>query len=149
MTQQCTLGKILIASAGLTLSLLSSCTLVDRLGRITTVPASQGSVGSCHAFVITSIYEEKLEQEGIETDLSEKDLFLRAYFRGLNERQEILRQLTMSVDRQLPTTFREGATLDRVAAIVRKHGQRHVYGCGKYTLLKNYYPIVISYKGYS
>lgn len=101
--------------------LVSSCSVTDQLGSLS-APSSQGSVGSCHSFVIASMYEEKLEQEGVTGGLSEKDLFLRVYFRGLDERQEILRQLTMSVDRRLPRTFREGATLDRVAAVVKRHG---------------------------
>ncbi|MFK7910326.1 MAG: hypothetical protein AB8F34_06950 [Akkermansiaceae bacterium] len=100
---------------------LNSCSLTDQLNAPST-PSTQGSVGSCHSFVVASMYEERLKREGMSSDLSEKDLFLRVYFRGLNERQEILRQLTMSVDRQLPWTFREGATLDRVAAEVKKHG---------------------------
>ncbi len=100
---------------------LCSCSIINELGTPTEA-SSQGSVGSCHSFVVASMYEEKLKREGLQHDLSEKDLFLRVYFRGLDERQEILRQLTMSADRPLPWTFREGATLDRVAAQVKKHG---------------------------
>ena len=83
---------------------------------------SQGSVGSCHSFVILSLYEEKLEQEGVSLDLSEKDLFLRVYFRDTSEEQVILQQLVMAADRRLPWTFREGSTLKRAAVAVEKYG---------------------------
>ena len=106
----------LLALTGLWLVLLNSCT------SLSLVPASQGSVGSCHSFVVASMYEEKLNQNGIAHGLSEKDIFLRVYLQGISEENEILRQLTLSTDRRLPQNYREGARLKQVAGLVKKHG---------------------------
>jgi len=106
------------AVLGLLLVLLTSCSLIDN----SSTPASQGSLGSCHSFVVANMYGEKLKQNGMQSGLSEKDIFLRVYFQGITEEHEILRQLTISADRRLPAHYREGSTLKQVAGLVKKHG---------------------------
>lgn len=110
---------ILIWASMIVMSLVfCSCSIVSFHSK----PSSQGSVGSCHSFVVASIYEEKLKREGLQVELSQKDLFLRVFFQGVDERQEILRQLTMSVDRKLPKNYHEGSSLNRVADQVKRYG---------------------------
>ncbi len=105
------------AVMGLLLVLLNSCSLDS-----SSTPASQGSLGSCHSFVVSNLYDEKLKQNGLQGGLSEKDIFLRVYFKEITEEHEIRRQLTMSVDRRLPDHYREGATIKEAAAVVKKYG---------------------------
>lgn len=106
------------AVLGLLFVPLTSCSLIGN----SSTPASQGSLGSCHSFVVANLYDEKLKQNGMPSGLSEKDIFLRVYFQGITEDYEILRQLTLSADRRLPAHYREGSTLKLVAVLVKKHG---------------------------